>query len=359
MDIAALSRPVSEELPAGEDLSYSGERAMIEQAFDLETVENADPVNWREIVKLIEAQAAETRDAWLPVYLMRASARQGDLDKVNAGAELLVGLLEELWPDLHPTVEEYGFQGRKAPCDSLVGHREFLIPFRRMGIVVHQRLGSFSAEDIEGFFENRDGAQNIGAFRAAVEDLGPDHFTDLVAQLDRLRSSIERVDAILVEHAEGGETGTNFENLYLALAGLRKAIVHFSGIENVPAQTDEGATGEVGEPATGGSGSARATPFSGSVTSREDVARALDLVVEYYRVHEPGSPIPVALKRVRNWVYLDFMQLLEDIVPGGLNDAKRVLGSEGKSPAAAAPVAAPPPVAESQPPASSSSGSDW
>ena len=355
MDISELTKPLSDDRPGGEDLSYSSERMLIEQAFAQEAVEGADPVNWREIVGLIEGQARDTRDTWLPVYLMRASVRQGDLDKVVAGADFLAGLLEHLWPSVHPMIEEYGYQGRKAPCDSLVGYREFLLPFRRMGIVVHPRLGSFSAEELEVFFESNDNAANFGQFRAAVEDLGTDYFRDLVARLDQLRLSIEKVDAILVGHAEGGESGTNFEKLYFALAGLRKAIVHFSGIENAPAGNDEEETRGSDEAAA--VNSVRARAFTGSVTSREDVARALDLIVDYYRTHEPGSPVPVALRRIRNWVNLDFMQLLEDIVPGGVNDAKRVLGSAGNGGGAGQAARQSDVVAEAPP--KTDSNSDW
>ena len=45
----------------------------------------------------------------------------------------------------------------------------------------------------------------------------------------------------------------------------------------------------------------------------------------YYARHEPASPVPLALKRARAWVTLDFLTVLQDIAPDSLSDARRVL----------------------------------
>jgi len=55
------------------------------------------------------------------------------------------------------------------------------------------------------------------------------------------------------------------------------------------------------------------------------VVRALDAIADYYRRKEPSSPVPVVLKRAREWVSLDFLTILQDIVPNGMDDARRIL----------------------------------
>jgi hypothetical protein len=42
--------------------------------------------------------------------------------------------------------------------------------------------------------------------------------------------------------------------------------------------------------------------------------------------------VPAALERVRDWVELDFLALIEDIAPNALDEAKRVLVSQRKPP---------------------------
>ena len=114
MDLETLLAPVSEESPAGEDLSYDGERQLIEQAFDVPADDPEQP-DWRDTIKLIAAQSERTKDVWLAIYLARAGARQGRLETIEAGCQMLAGLFERYWDSVHPTLDELGFQGRKGP----------------------------------------------------------------------------------------------------------------------------------------------------------------------------------------------------------------------------------------------------
>ena len=77
-------------------------------------------------------------------------------------------------------------------------------------------------------------------------------------------------------------------------------------------------------------GSGGGPRIAGRVESREDVVKALDAIADYYRRREPTSPVPAALQRVREWVNLDFLALLEDIAPNSLDEAKRVLVTQRK-----------------------------
>jgi type VI secretion system protein ImpA len=51
----------------------------------------------------------------------------------------------------------------------------------------------------------------------------------------------------------------------------------------------------------------------------------LDSITDYYARREPGSPVPLVLRRARDWVTLDFLSVLEDIAPNSLEEARRVL----------------------------------
>ena len=122
MTIESLLAPISEDSPAGEDLSYDNDRALLEQAFETsESSSDEAPADqdWRTVLKLIDSQFARTKDLWLAAYLCRAGARSGSLDAVETGAQVLAGLFEQYWASVHPQLEELGVPGRKAPCDSL------------------------------------------------------------------------------------------------------------------------------------------------------------------------------------------------------------------------------------------------
>lgn len=329
MSVDELLAPVSPDAPAGADLYDDPERQEIEIAFDGDPSE----VDWRHVIGLIEGQCGRTKDAWLGVYLARAGALSGRLDVVARGCELLAGLFETYWTDMHPSLEEYGFQGRKGPCESLVRIGPFLGPLRRVRLVEHPRLGVYTGEDLERFAAEGTSADGYGMFRKAVEDVDAEELRGVVDRLDAMHGAIRRTDAVLVANGDG-DTGTDFTPTYQAIAAIRGALAPFAGLTGeAAADTSSAEPEDAAEPARAGSADT-APRIAGRVDSREDVVRALDGVIDYYRRREPTSPVPVALQRVQAWVFMDFMSLLRDIAPGGLSEVETILlarPAEGES----------------------------
>jgi type VI secretion system protein ImpA len=66
------------------------------------------------------------------------------------------------------------------------------------------------------------------------------------------------------------------------------------------------------------------------VNSRQDVIRLLDKICAYYQRHEPSSPVPLLLNRARRLVDKNFMEILEDLAPEGLGQARQVGGIENE-----------------------------
>ena len=328
MTLDDLLAPITIDAPAGDDLSYDGERQAIEQAFELAS-QGATEIDWRDTVRLIEDQSRRTKDVWLAVYLARAGARLGRLETVEAGCAMLAGLFDRYWAEVHPTVEEYGLQGRKAPCESLTRIGEFLGPLRRTVLIEHSRLGSFTGDDFERFATQGDAAEGYGLFRAVLNDTPTDTLQAAVTRLDAIRDAIRQADVVLTEQAAAaGDTGTNFTPTYDAIELIRNSLVPYAGLEvaNSGLAVADGATetAAVGEARSG-------TP--GRVDSRDDVVRAIDAIAEYYQRREPSSPVPVALRRVRGWVVMDFMAILRDIAPNSLADVGTVLLARPDEPA--------------------------
>jgi type VI secretion system ImpA family protein len=330
MDVEELLAPVSEEEPVGPDLAYDAERGTIEQAFDssvsIDTSGEAGAaaeIDWRPIIGQIEQQSTRTKDVWLAVYLTRAGARSGQLALVETGALYLAGLLEQFWDKVHPQLEEYGFQGRKGPCESLARRGEFLGPLERTPLLDHPRLGRFSGADFERFRAGAEAADGYGMFRAALAETPEETLTAIVARLDAILAAIKRADTVLTANADG-DTGANFQPTYELITQMKKAVQSFT---SSPAAAEEEAAPATDSADAGAGGGPR---IAGRVESREDVIKAMDAIADYYRRREPTSPVPAALQRVREWVSLDFLALLEDIAPNSLDEAKRVLVSQRK-----------------------------
>lgn len=324
LDWDAVLAPVSADQPAGPDLSYDGDRQTIEDAF----ARPADEVDWGEAVALIAAQAERTRDVWLPVYLARAGARAGDLLAVADAALLLAEWFERFWDTVHPTLEEYGVEGRKGACESLVRIGEFLGPLRRTPLIEHPRLGRFTGADFERFAAEGTDATGYGQFRAAVADLPQERLDEVLVTLKAIADALARADAVLSEQASlVGQTGTNFTPTFAALDEIADAVRPYASV----GEADAGGGSDADVSVADVPSSSVAAPAPGRVNNRGDVARALDAVIDYYQRHEPSSPIPVALERIKGWIAMDFLAILNDVAPGAVGEASGVLKSRAES----------------------------
>jgi type VI secretion system protein ImpA len=274
------------------------------------------------VLRQIEAQFERTKDVWLAVYLCRAGARSGQLPVVETGAQTLAGLFEQYWDTVHPTIDELGVPGRKGPCDSLAARAEFLLPLERTILFAHPRLGAWSGADLERFRSEGTEAEGYGMFRAALDELGEEPLREAMTRLEAIEDGFRRADQAFMANA-GGEPSPNFGPTYETLGKIRRGLAAFlsSGGAAAAAEQEEVEAGGGG----GGGTAASGGRLSGKVDSREDVIRALDAINDYYRRREPSSPVPLVLERAKAWVNMDFMSVLKDISPDGIDEATKVL----------------------------------
>jgi type VI secretion system protein ImpA len=331
IDLQTLLAPVSDEDPAGPDLAYDPQRHAIEQAFDASVsidasgiVEQRADTDWRQVLETIATLATRTKDLWLAVYFCRAAAESGRLDQVELGVAFVAGLLDRYWDAVHPRLDEYGVEARKSAFDALASVPAFAGPLRRIVYADHARLGRITGEDIARFHRGGEGEEGYGMFRAMLAEAEiREALTEGAVAIERIAATLHAIDERLMANA-GARNATDFSALYEALSTQRVALRSF-----VPAEVD---IEMPGEEAVAGAEAAQdgVQPMGTTVRNREDVARVLELVLDYYRRHEPSSPVPMLVERARGWIGLDFMAVLEDIAPTALVDAQAILRMRGQ-----------------------------
>ena len=114
----------------------------------------------------------------------------------------------------------------------------------------------------------------------------------------------------------------------IRLAGqIAKTIAKYSGDEDAAADLGGGAAeaGDAPSAPAMGSGGGGGQPV-GSIRSTADVANALDRIIDYYQRNEPSSPIPLLLRRAKRLVNADFLTIVQDLAPGGIDNVHLVGG---------------------------------
>jgi type VI secretion system protein ImpA len=161
-----------------------------------------------------------------------------------------------------------------------------------------------------------------------VREVGPEAVGETGRTAAAIVADLEAIEALFKR-----EAGPAF---FPTLAPLRK------DLQMIVSWLGTGAVAEVEEAPVAGGGSGGAgtaaptTGFSGAVRSRDEVVKALDAIIAYYRSNEPSSPVPFLLTRVRRVARMDFMELIKELTPEAIDRILTLTGpiptdTDGKS----------------------------
>ena len=117
----------------------------------------------------------------------------------------------------------------------------------------------------------------------------------------------------------GSEATPSFDPLSAQLVKMDKVLR-----AQLAARPDgNGAMAADGEP---GTAAAPGSASLGVIRTRQDAIRALDAVAAFFKQTEPSSPIPLFLERAKRLVSKDFLEVLADIAPEAVAQARAAGG---------------------------------
>ena len=334
VEVEALLAPISPERPCGESLEDLPPLVTLDamrlfgQSRSLDAAAGGDdtrkPPDWGEVRALSLEGLAKSRDLRLLSYLATAALRTDGLAAFFDTFPVAAGWLETYWQEVHPVLDEDAIARRNA-LNCFADPMAVLDRLRRVPVVESRQHGRFSLRDIDiakGTLAPgpTDTPSEMAQIDAALGEMPLETLKRLTDGVTTALASVGRIDAKM--RGEGGtEVAPSFEQLSTLLARLQvvlQAQVTARGEADAAAIRDGGPGGEHGTPT-------KAVPV-GTVGSRQDAIRALDAVSEYFRRHEPSSPVPLLLDRAKRLVSKDFLEVLEDIAPDALSSVRALGG---------------------------------
>ena len=333
-DGQSLREPISAEQPCGQNLDDTD----VLSAFDAlrlfgqvrspEAPPDADegekelakarpPLEWDRIRADALGGLARSKDLRLLAYLGTALLRT---DGLPAFAQVLTTAsqwLEAYWPQVYPLVDEDAIARRNA-LNCLADPMAVVDRVWRLPLVVSRQHGRFSLRDIEiargqappGSME---GKADEAAIRDAFGELSLEDLTALDRSVTEAIAALNSIDARM--RGEGGpEVAPDFAPLLAKFAKVNRVFR-----EQLALRSDGGGVG-VADAAPDGAG--QGGYAGGAIKSRQDAARALDAVADYFRRNEPSSPVPLLVERAKRLVAKDFLEVLADIAPEALAGAR-------------------------------------
>jgi type VI secretion system protein ImpA len=323
-EIESLLEPVSTDAPCGVDLEDTQLLAGFDayRLFGNDTPLSAD-TEWREIRdKSLEA-LSQSHDLRLLAHFGAAIVRIEGLNPFCRVITVADRWLSDNWDLAFPRVDEDALL-RKNALNSFADRMAILDAVRRVPVVSHRQFGAFCLRDLElatGQLTPTE-ADGKAPNSAQIEaTLAATPAADLAVLSGALQAGMGALrNLVATMQTRGGfESSPDFDPLLKQLSRIDKLLT-----DHLPSTVGDGG-------AANESNTSEDTPAmsSGSVTdikSRQDAIRALDAVAAFFRSHEPSSPVPMFLERAKRLVSKSFMEVLADIAPDSVSQARLIGG---------------------------------
>jgi len=332
-DVDQLIAPVSDESPSGDNLEYEPEfgeleraaQGKAEQQMGDEVVE-AEPADWRSVVKQAEELLGKSRDLRLVVFLARGGLNVHGPQGLADGVAIIRGLLESQWDTVHPQLDAEDNDDPTFRVNSVMQLSDtdgMLHDLLLMPIVSSKAVGQFGLRDIRvaaGELQPLDDSAQVpdpALINAAFMDCDLDELQANAAAVDAAIEDLGKCEAIFAEKI-GAANSPDIDGLVKEAKEIKKAYAEALVSRGIGVEVPEGEAG-----AAGGAAPAR---ISGEVNSREDVTLLIGKICTFYERNEPSSPIPILLQRVKRLVSMDYLEIMNELTPDAVKQAKSLAG---------------------------------
>lgn len=318
--------------PCGADLEYDNDFLALNQAAAGKPESQFGPAeapDWRAVVGSAELLFGRTRDLRIAVLWLRGMLHTQGYGALAPGLRLLSGLVRTHWDHVHPLPDpDDGDPYGRVNALTLLRESAGLIgDLRETRIVADRGIGEITGRAIEvalGLSPLRDGETDVG--KGPIEQMLAAALIRnpaLRAQVSQATAAVQDLVGLLDDKLDS--QAPDLKPLQLIVRGVEACLPRLAELAE---EATEG--GPDGAPA-GASGGASSRGLSGTVSSREEAIRAIDMVCEYLERAEPTNPAPLFLRRARQLINHNFLQLMKALAPDALSEVARAVGIDPDS----------------------------
>jgi len=324
LDVTSLLLPVSANAVCGIDLEYSQLLSSLDnyRLFGSD-IPLASDIDWRAVRDTAVAALGQSHDLRVLAYLAAAVVRIEGLNAFVSVITIADRWLGEHWDEVFPRIDDDAILRRNA-LNAFADRMAIVDAVRRAAVLSHRQLGRFSLRDIElatGQLTATESDTQVPAMaqiEATIAASSPAELSQTAAAIRAGIGSLHNIITTMQTRAES-DAAPDFDALLRPLSRIDKLLA-----DHMPstATTQNGAANDSGPEAQ----AAMATGPVTDIRSSQDAIRALDAVAAYFRTHEPSSPVPMFLERAKRLVSKNFFEVLADIAPDGLTQARLIGG---------------------------------
>lgn len=345
IDVDSLLQPVTEGAPVGEDLEYDpaymaafrAAEGTPERQMGGTLVAGEEP-DWRAVGKAAAELLSRTKDLRVAVLLTRALLRTQGLAGLDLGLTLLHGLVERYWGDVYPQLDPSDDNDPTLRVNILLdicSSESVLHALRITPLVRSKVFGPLSLRDVEI-------AGGRASAPADIKPLDPEAVRGVFmdCDLDELQATVAAASSALqhvglLSDALGErirlDQMPSFDPLSDLLTAIARSLAPYLAERLPQGSATQAAQAEAPGSEAGSNDRASRGAGVGEIASRDDVARAIDRICDYYSLNEPSSPVPLLLQRAKRLATGNFIDIVRDLAPDAMADIEKICGLESES----------------------------
>jgi type VI secretion system protein ImpA len=346
-EIELLQSPVDGPLPCGEDLEYDPEYLALQQAATGKreqqfgsTIIPAEPPDWARVERIAKQLCQRTLDVRVLVLLTLAWTESRGLPGYVDGLRVVDGVLQKFWDAVHPRVVDDGFEDPLPRMNALaaLAEAEGLGRSVRDAKLLDDGGASMSLRQVEALLDSSKADQiDYPGGIARLREVARRAQEKAAAPVVALHAALELLQRIreTAERALGQSWAPDFSRLERSLRTViqllpgqaQPAPMTASGADTVNAQGAE-------HPATTADAGQHSAPAGGrkaniqeiEISGRDDVHVLLEKACQYLERTEPSHPAPMLIRRAQRLLDLNFFQIIEELVPEGVQKIESLAG---------------------------------
>ena len=337
MDLAALLAARDGEEPSGENLEYDFDFMQLqiaaqpgeEKQAGAEILAAQDP-DFKDVETRALAVLERSHDLRAAVLLAGAVLHTRGLQGFAEAVAYVRGCLDRNWDTCHPQLDADDDNDptmRINAVKGLAGAGTVLSGLRRVALTQSRNFGQLTLRDVQianGEFAAPDGekAADQATVAAAFTDTGDEANAATLAAIRAAMADVKAIEAVFGAKTPG--YGPDLDELKRMLGQLARHVGdHVAGATPTEAEAEAASSsGTSGGAVRRGGGGA----MPGSIETAQDARNALDNVIGYFNRYEPSSPVPIILERAKRLVGADFITIMKDMAPDGLDAVKMIGG---------------------------------
>ena len=335
LDLEALLAPIPGDAPSGPDLEYDPAwqeverlaQGKAEQQFGDKIVAAEEPP-WRDIGQQSLPLFARSKDARNAVLLARAQTSLEHFAGLAQGLQLIHQLMERFWDTVHPQLDASDNNDptmRLNALSALADPQGLLRAARNAYIFRSRAHGELTVRQVElaaGKLQPR-ADEAVPPIATVEQQLGAVIGEDADLPL-RVAAALASARALarLLDDKVGSDRSPDLKPLLGMLLTVDQVVGRVVATLQGSASDAASAEGAGGGGAPGGPG----INAGGAIRSRADVVLLLDRIAEFLQRTEPTNPARLLVTRAKRIMDMDFIQLMNELAPDGLSQARIVTG---------------------------------